>query len=533
MDRHKQPYNPEEMPDIPSLENKGWEALRQMLDEHMPQKEEVEKRVIPLYWRWMAAAVLFLVAGTLAYRFMAGNQSSDLSNPITKTSNIDKSHNTNAVATNLNTLTKDSSNMAMPTKASSHIGSNNDVPTNHNLASADFGKHNFSGKHTGSIVVNDFANKGTVPDSRIAENTTAGNNAIPVTASSVANTLNGQNTVASIASKNIPMGMENAPKKIKMDFSGLADSNRHQAIAKSNTNKENVEAASGFRQRMNQALWESEKSDSSQLAGIAKTQKIRNDSQLVAHRREQLEKYFDEKEEKEKAATNKPKVDLAVLVNRNMGADKGNQSGTSLYNLPVYPAVSASVKISSKVGFSTGVSTAAPGNFTNTSISGPVAMSSPAYNLYGNSIAQSSNDKAFLTSSSSTSKEVSFAGNSATEVQQAYYWQIPLMFDYYIAHSNLKLSAGTDFSIIQKVLVGNAYSSQLMNGNTYNNIGGVYQVRNFDPRLSVGAQYRINKMLIGARFSRSFQPALQYNGAPTNGGNNQVFNFSIGYSFMK
>ncbi len=201
----------------------------------------------------------------------------------------------------------------------------------------------------------------------------------------------------------------------------------------------------------------------------------------------------------------------------------------------MYPAVSASIKISPKVGFSTGLSTAAPGNFTNTSIGGPVAASSPAYaySSYANSVAQQSNDKAFLASNSLNGKEVSFGANSANEVQQAYYWQIPLMFDYYVSHSNLKLSAGTDFSIIQKVLVGNAYSSQLMDGNAYNNSGSVYQVRNFDPRLSVGAQYRINRLLIGARFSRSFQPALQYNGAPTNGGNNQVFNFSIGYSFFK
>lgn len=548
MDR-KPPYNPDEIPDIPSLENQGWNAMRQMLDEHMPQKEGEKRRVIPMYWRWMAAAVLLLLVGSLSYFYL------------TETKNTDP--NDGIVSNNTNTTNPKGNVLDSPiVKHDNHNGlsKKSTINSNKNVASSLQNGERKKHLNSGSIADDDFAESSRQND-LIAKNS-------PDKKNQGANISNKQPTVSTLSdgivsadkidNKVLPSKIDqnknealaatskvktadekvdegfNTPKTINLDVKGL---NNIQTLAKNNTEKENVEMHSAFRQRLNQAIMDDFQSDSIKQAEIAKAKKNLSDSQLVARRKEQLAAFFEKNEKEEKTSTHKQKakVDLAVLVNRNMTDKNYNQSGNSLYSLPVYPAVNASVKLSDKVGFTTGVGTAAPGNFTNTSISGPVAMSSPAYSSYVNSVVQQTptSDKAFLTSNSMTSSEVSLRSESASQVQQAYYWQIPLMFDYYTVQSRLKLSAGTDFSIIQKVLVGNSYSSQLMDGATYNNSGGVYQIRNFDPRLSVGAQYKINNFLFGARFSRSFQPAIQYNGAPTNGGNNQVFNFSIGYSFFK
>ena len=559
MDNRKQPYNPEDVPDIPGLENRGWEAMRQMLDAHMPQKEE-NRRIVPVYWRWMAAAALLLLVGKVTFRLLTGESASRPSDTaLVQSSNTNNTSKNTAVVTSnphtVNTQDPQTGFQSGPMVPNNGLAPGKPAATqvhpDRDLALVDHGNKYFVRKNNHpDLAYNAVVRKGTLtrnPQSAngIPGNGPYGNNGGKAQIVANPSALSSDNVsskdavaVASIPDRSSTKEIETAPKTFNMDVAGLADNNKKQTLARADRgkeqNKENVEAASGFRQRMNQALWDDEKSDSAKRVALAKAGKAKSDSQLVAKRREQLAHYFGEKEEKEKAATHKAKVDVAVLVNRNMAADKGNQNGGSIYNLPVYPAVSASVRISDRIGFSAGLGTAAPGNFTNTSIGGPVAMSSPAYGAYVNAtIAPASDEKVFLTTNSQNAKFVSLSANTTDQIQQAYYWQIPLLFDYYVGHTNLKLSAGTDFSIVQKVLVGNAYASQLMDGGTFNSSGNVYQVRNFDPRLSVGAQYKVNRFLIGARFSRSFQPALQYNGAPTNGGNNQVFNFSIGYSFFK
>ncbi|PZP47047.1 MAG: hypothetical protein DI598_11490 [Pseudopedobacter saltans] len=552
MDQRKPTYNPEEFPDIPSLENQGWEAMRQMLDVHLPQQEEDKRRVIPIYWRWMAAAVVLLLLGTLGYFYLNNSKSTDIGNGIVKNSepspngNHIKDSNTALAVTSDDkggkngkdssnkipagqTVNKDFDAIAAGTSSNEKKHGGNATRSNQNDLLASRNKIEIRDKNVFSN--NENSNSITTSENSVASRKVDNGKIALTNSDKIATSISGKNSVAVLGNNS---ELNTSSRKMEMDVKGLND---NQTLAKNNiTDKENVEGRSEFRKRLNQALVDDFKSDSTKQADIAKAKKNVSDSQLTARRKEQLAQFFEEKEKEEKASSKvKPKVDLAVLVNRNMTDKNTNQSGNSLYNMPIYPALNASVKLSDKVGFTTGVGTAAPGNFTNTSISGPVSMASPAYNSYVSSITQptQSNDKAFLTSNSLTAKEVALTSQSSSTVQQAYYWQIPLMFDYYMAQSKLKLSGGTDFSIIQKVLVGNSYSSQLMDGSAYNNSGGVYQLRNFDPRLSVGAQYRVNQFLFGARFSRSFQPAIQYNGAATNGGNNQVFNFSIGYSFFK
>ncbi len=307
MDKRRQPYNPEEIPDIPSLENRGWEAMRQMLDEQMPQKEEGKKRVVPMYWRWMAAAVLLLVVGALSYRFLAGDEPNISNKNIAKTSHSDTSNS--AVVANSNTTKTDTSNIKTQINNPDNSQENPISPANkkasQDIAGMDFGKRSFpkkDGKQSGQDNISD--DSGFLANNSSSDRNAAGKKGVPVSGILLSNTsIAGKNKDAiavATVSKNIPTGMETTPKKINMDFLGLVDSNRNQAIAKTNLNKENVEGSSRFRERLNQALWNDEKSDSVKQAEIAKTKKIQKDSQLVAHRREQLEKYFEEKEEKEK-----------------------------------------------------------------------------------------------------------------------------------------------------------------------------------------------------------------------------------------
>ncbi|WP_447641848.1 MULTISPECIES: hypothetical protein [Chitinophagaceae] len=550
MEHRKRPYNPEEIPDISELENRGWDTMRQMLDEHMPQKEE--HRVVPMYWRWLAAAVLLLMVGVAGFHFLTEKTNTEQPSWTgTTTKPLDADSLAPVIAHNKKDSGSTADNHLVASADNSAQMSTGKLHSHLPLADIDqFESGSLSGKNTDALASKSKMLTGVGQRTMLAsgEIRNIGKTTGQAEQGSGMENLSDSKvmasgmpvTTATVAPRSNTSELETGQKKFNMDFSNkdLANNTEKQAITQTNPgNKENVEAASEFRKRMNQALWDEEKSDSAKQVVLAKTKKAQSDSQLIARRREQLEQYFGQKENKEKeTASHTAKVDLAVSVNRNMTADKVNANNSSIYGLPVYPAVSASVKLSEKIGFTTGLGTAAPGNFTNASISGPVAMSSPAYSAYLNAAASgasASSGKTFITSNSSTVKDVTLSASSPMEVQQAYYWQIPLMFDYYVVHSQLKFSAGTDFSIIQRVLVGNAYSSQLMSSSTYNSSGGVYQVRNFDPRLSIGAQYRLNKFLLGARFSRSFQPALQYNGAPTNGGNNQVFNISVGYSFMK
>jgi|GEM_PF-3812183 len=526
---HRRPtYQPDENPNIPDMENRGWDAMRQMLDAQMPQQEK--RRVVPMYWRWMAAAVLLLTVSIVGYRFLTDDKISEPSNTVSVSKDVNDGKkvavNTKSTA---DVRLSENANQDSNLVASVNISLAKTGLSNINLSSGE--NPNKGTEHTfnNNIPSVNTQKKAGFPESQI----------LPKTYENIVASTKMTKTLVGVSdAKTDAFSVENTQQKINLDVAAI--NNDVAATQPKSIDKENVEAQSRFRARMTQAIWDEAKSDSVKQALIVKNKKAQSDSQLNALRREQLEQYFAQNEKKEKSASPKfnPKMDVAVLVNRNM-TDKGySGNGGSIYSLPVYPAVNASLKISEKIGFTTGLGTAAPGNFTSPSVGGSSYMSSPVSDVSSGSpgiVARpaTTNGKSFLTSNSSNAREVALLGDAGNDVQQAYYWQIPLMFDYYIAQSRLKLSAGTDFSIIQKVLVGNAYASQLMGGSAYNNSGGVYQVRNFDPRLSIGAQYKLNRLLLGARFSRSFQPALQYNGVPTNGGNNQVFNISVGYSFLK
>ena len=524
MDNRKLP-NSETDPQLDALADQGWDAMRQMLDLHMPLKDEEEDTpVIPLFRRWMAAAVILLLVGVGGYFYFSENskRNSDIQDIAVNKEKIKKDQNINSGLV-ANRKAADNASIVKTTAKNSHSTNSISSPSQ-TIVSAK--KEIHSRSHLDNVV--DKVDRVNIP-------VLALNNHETSTPKSIATK---NNAVAVVTAS----GLSGLSHEWSRSANDVALNNKTISIAtipnvKKENNSNSVEGNSLFRKEINEALKEDFKTDSLHQRELAIRKKNLSDSQLTASRKEQLVHFF-EKAQKDDSATathSKPKVDLAVLVNRNMVDKNINPNGSSIYNLPIYPAVNASIRISNKIGITTGISTASPGNFTNTSLNGPVMMSSPAYSniLNVNSQPISKNEKAFLTSNSFAAKEVVLSSEVNNQVQQAYYWQIPLLFDYYVMHTKLKISAGTDFSIIQRVLVGNNYSTQLMSGGDYNNSGGVYQVRHFDPRLSVGAQYRINNFLLGARFSRSFQPAIQYNGLPTNGGNNQVFNISIGYSFFK
>ncbi|MFT4204687.1 MAG: hypothetical protein QM610_12350 [Chitinophagaceae bacterium] len=534
MAQRKQPYHPEEHPDIPDLENRGWEAMRQLLDEHLPVVRD-SPRVVAMYWRWAVAVVLLLLLGTVAYQWLGVTKEHIGHGDITQVDSGGHDHVTSG-----NTVARNPKDRHKEPQAGADNDKNDTAQPSPSQDVAVSGRHGL-----GHTLPNSFGEKATETDSHLyADNgkkSTQKDTLSPGLAVALPNQTNNKDVSPLSLQTKLNDSEElskrkNDAKAIHLDVTGFNNGKVDDRTAINNANKENVEAVSAFRQRMTQALREEEMSDSSRKVELAKAQKLQKDSQLTAQRRQQLQQYFRQKEEKEKAAAHKTKVALAVLANKNVTTDEGKHSGTSLYNMPFYPAVSASVKISDKIGFSAGLGTAAPGNFTNTSIGGSMATMSASELASLSSLqatATTSSSKHFLTYSSSTANGVTLGSDETSDMQQVYYWQIPLLFDYYVAHSRLKFSAGTDFSIIQRVMVGNAYGSHFMSVGAYNSSGSIYRLRSFDPRLSIGAQYQFNRLLIGARFSRSFQPALQYNGIPTNGGNNQLFNFSLGYSFTK
>lgn len=557
MENRKPTYNQDDIPDFSQLENQGWQAMRQMLDEHMPLTKE-KPRVIPMYWRWMAAAVVLLLVGVVGYHFLTGNNSggnqiSDMANSVNRQA---KDSNTSSIAANNGIDTSFlgkgnhpksdtqiiASSIAVAGTRFSNAGRASRSGQSFGHQKTDFPNDAMAGYNdiTASTNTNVNRHNGLVTDQTSAGITTGYQSGAVTSLGD--NKEKGNAAIASNSAQlNSIVSTETLQKKITLEPVTQTDMAKSvNSLANKSINKENVEAASRFRQNANEALWAQEKSDSTKHFELAKAKKTQSDSQLTANRRQQLEEYFGDKEGKENGqhtAGHKAKVDLAVLANRNITSG-ATPNGGSLYSLPIYPAVNASVKVSNHIGFTTGISTASPGNFSNSANGGNsnvfASASSGAYSFFPNTtVNKSTNSNAFISPNSSFTSEDVNLGSNNTQIQQAYYWQIPVLFDYYVGNTKLKLSAGTDFSIIQKVLVGNGANSQLLGGDAFNNANGLYRVRNFDPRMSFGAQYRINNLLLGARFSRSFQPAFQYNGVSINGGNNQVFNFSIGYSFWK
>ena len=240
--------------------------------------------------------------------------------------------------------------------------------------------------------------------------------------------------------------------------------------------------------------------------------------------------YWPEEEHEDNNTKRRNKVkafNLALLLNRNTNAQQ--HTGNNLYDMPAYPSVTASVRISNSIGITTGLTANAPGNFNLSPKEGAMAMS------LADPMANAKYSALMYTSA------------SATYLTQAYYWQVPLTFDYFPV-KNVKLYAGANLAFVQKVLLTEQTTTVnagaispaitttnvpvLRSNSTYeasvNDNGVSYTLKQFDPRMTVGGFYQIKNLMLGVQYSRAIQPSLMQRSAAIPNSNNSVVNFSIG-----
>lgn len=541
MENKKQPYQSK---DLSNLENLGWESMRQMLDQHMPVQEEDKPKVIPMFWRWMAAAAILLLVGT-GYYLLSGNDIEKSNNKLAINNKLHRDSLTenNKISVISNPKQEKDFLGKKTTSLGDHVAKNLNVGQEKTIASRDnlptknrLENLNAELKDNSIIRLNasQFNNQqdtGSVIIAMGQQRKIAKKNMVGLSAPLLANGIvsNNNNEASELMIASTPI---TSFDKIKTDKSVKEENN----LAELSGND-----FSRFRAKMNKAI-----KDDSSATSIAKNKQEapsqKMDSATIALNNEKLAELIKAQEEndaKEKAKQKK-NVQLALLLNRNV-SDKNVSSGNQLYDLPVYPSVAASVKITKKVGISSGISVSAPGNLTNGTQSSTSTYASALY-----AAPASANNGAFsgtvitkpvtgINAVNSQSGSLKLESNDYVgAVRQAYYWQIPIMVDFFPVN-NLRLSAGTDLSFIQKVLVADGVSTDgsLQSLSAYNSESGYSQMRGFDPRLSIGAQYQLKKVMLGAKFSRSFQPALQFTNGVLPNQNNQIFNFSLGYRLFQ
>lgn len=193
------------------------------------------------------------------------------------------------------------------------------------------------------------------------------------------------------------------------------------------------------------------------------------------------------------------------------------------YKIPVYPSLRATWAFSKMLGLSTGVSAFSPGNFQHPQ-----------------------------TQETTLTYQASLGVIRGKEtVQQVYYWKIPLLLDVQVA-KHVTVSAGADFAFLQKVLVKREESYDNVNStpvpepssvsDTYllrasavgnSSLAQSYDVRRFDPRWTVGAQYHLNRFYAGVQYGQSFKPAVSYKNFPQQKSRNKVVTFTVGFNLFK
>lgn len=224
------------------------------------------------------------------------------------------------------------------------------------------------------------------------------------------------------------------------------------------------------------------------------------------------------------AALNKQALlSVAVQLNRNLSA-KHFTTDNSLYNLPVYPSVSASIHINKYISFSTGISVLASGHFDKQGVS---ETSTP---VSGNGVAST------------------MAVVDKDNVRQAYYWQIPVTMDVAVRR-NLAVSSGAGFAFLQKVLVQRESRTTDANANAYvtrtatpviNTLlnraevqetpaGKLYNVKSAERRLLFNVQYQLKKFNLGLQYSRALSPSVVFPEHPEMNMRNETLTLSIGF----
>lgn len=492
MNKGQNKYNSESS-ELKDLENKGWQQMQSLLDEHLPQEKRKKAIVIPFNMKkWIAiAAMLIFIIGVGGFLFLKSNNSNKniiaLNKKIAIPSNINSKHSalqTGNIAANSHEKKRLAKNSSNNNKALIFKGKMEDAE------SAIIEKsRNFNNLGTTKSVQNDNINIQSKHSS--IETTPLTINLIQPTPSSIALT-----TDKNIATHNSKLGNIVQAKDPISHFVDNAAENLNEEA----TDAEKKEILNEYYQ------------------DLAKEKKQGN--KKVASLDEKLDRNRN--------------VDFTFYVNRNTSTS--NKSGNSLYDIPVYPSLQTTVHLNSQIGLSTGLAINAPGqntNFASSSMSASNYMSTSTPLFKNPSLILSKDGVATLQGNFATARyEVSNA-----HIQQAYYWQVPFLINY-SPISKLKFSGGANLAFAQKVLISGynpstgATSNQLINPSDISNAGySDYSIKTFDPRVSVGAEYKWHNTLFGAHYTQSLSPAIE---SRTSGQkiNNQIFSISIGYNLF-
>lgn len=217
-------------------------------------------------------------------------------------------------------------------------------------------------------------------------------------------------------------------------------------------------------------------------------------------------------------------LSVAAQLNRNLTGSHF-KTDNALYNLPVYPSVTASVHINKAISFTTGISVLASGHFDKQSVS---ETSTPIGN---------------------NSQVSTMAVVDKDQIRQAYYWQIPVTMDVAVRR-NVSVSSGAGFAFLQKVAVqrearitddnATQYVRPVTTPPVVNTVlnraeiqetpaGKLYNVKGSERRFLFNVQYQLKKFTLGLQYSRALSPSVVFPEHPELNIRNETLTLSVGF----
>lgn len=558
MSQEQSQYDPQ---DMSRLQEQGWASMRQLLDEYLPPEEGKRRVIFPVFWRGMAAAVVLLLGSLAWLRYY--NRQQDIQ-PGAELAGVHEPQPKKTQAAGSQTATKSISENNNPAVDAPIIDNTTGLQTKKSngltpKAKSRDGQNNFPGTTTGTA----FA-KGT-ETAKKSLGVAMDRDALWARAHLPINKRKADNSgyypsrsTAKIAASN---GQRNVPKIEALAALKTVAPNNSKLAGKRNSNilpvendapdkiilaKKTGQPAKDMETNKQKPFqWTDpykDSYDSAKVVVIAKNNNALHDSAKATVTPENAEWALTDLQKKKIAELdeaiaknyslpgNDKIFDMAVLLNRNLS--KSIATGNSLYDIPVYPTVTASIRLSQKMGLTTGITANAPSEVFGSSAS-ELSMSPTSLTASDRSPSLTSDrpESKYATSSFAA------AGSGSLVVRQAFYWQVPVLLDFWPV-KHFKLSAGTNLAFAQKVLVeqgiGDNASVQLMNYSSLqgNGMQG-NNIRMFDPRMNFGGQYQWRRTLIGLHFSRSvLSSTRQVDGVDQNYFN-QMVNFTFGFKLFK
>lgn len=479
------PYQDE---DFSPLEKEGWQAMQGLLDHYLPVQKEKDRKVIPLFWRWMAAAVV--VGFAVGVYFLLQN---------------DKvAPKTGIVSTQINKNTKDTLRVG-------HL----DVPvkSNQNVQTGALAAHTYSKNNQTQLKPFPFQHIRQPIIKNKIEPASEGRQVVVV--------LQEQKGPSLLLSPTLTTLGHIAQNKI-LD-QGATAVNADISVKKDSFQWSDPYAAT--KEERTASIAPITKTDSTVLAVNDEWQKAKIKALEDAYLNDQ------------KTIPDQSKaIDIALQLNRNISTS--SVTGNSLYDLPVYPSVLASIRLNKLFSITTGVTANAPGAMISNGNSSAAARDAL------NSVASSSGQNVIvaqnvqgLTPLNASAKLDAYAQSNLSNqyVKQAFYWQVPILLDVWVM-KHVKASAGANLAFTQKIWMAADNGAASTNGQlmNYSNFQEFYgdNLRFFDPRMTLGLQYLWKKMSFGGSMSRSIISSTP-NGALNGAFSNQLFNVSFGYKLFK